>query len=156
MIGGQDGAQGSSRPKREKYRVRFTAPDARALKVDDTEINRFVFSGLLKMTQMRVDTAANGGEGVRLAGENAYDIIFLDHMMPGKDGIETLKEIRSAENGINRNTPAICLTANAISGARDKYMAAGFDNYLAKPVEPGRLEEMIRTYLPAEKVRETE
>ena len=155
-IGAQNGTQGNGQPRREKYRVRFTAPDARILMVDDTEINRFVFSGLLKMTQMKVDTAPNGDEGIRLANANAYDIIFLDHMMPEKDGIETLHEIRGAENGINRDTPAICLTANAISGARDKYMDAGFDNYLAKPVEPARLEEMIRTYLPAEKVSDTE
>ncbi|MBR5116998.1 MAG: response regulator, partial [Lachnospiraceae bacterium] len=140
------------RTDRKAYRVSFTAPDARILIVDDTEINRFVFGSLLKKTQMQIDMAASGDEGIRMTMEHTYDLIFLDHMMPGKDGIVTLHEIKSSQDNPNRRTPAICLTANAITGAREKYMAAGFDNYITKPVEPARLEEMIRKYLPEEKV----
>ena len=140
------------RTDRKAYRVSFTAPDARILIVDDTEINRFVFGSLLKKTQMQIDMAASGDEGIRMTMEHPYDLIFLDHMMPGKDGIVTLHEIKSSQDNPNRRTPTICLTANAITGAREKYMAAGFDNYITKPVEPARLEEMIRKYLPEEKV----
>ena len=76
-------------------------------------------------------------------------------MMPQKDGIETLHEIRAAESCPNRDTPMICLTANAISGAREKYIEAGFNDYLTKPIESAKLEEMICEYLPPEKLRAT-
>ncbi|MBQ7479119.1 MAG: response regulator [Selenomonadaceae bacterium] len=132
----------------ETYREKFTAPDARILMVDDNAMNLLVFKSLLKQTQVKIDTANDGYEGLSLARKKKYDIIFLDHMMPGKDGIETLREMREEVNGLNSNTPAICLTANAISGAREQYIAAGFDEYLTKPIDSGKLEEVLMEYLP--------
>ena len=87
--------------------------------------------------------------------ENYYceiDIVFLDHMMPDKDGIETLHEMRDLTDNPNRTTTAVCLTANAISGAREKYISEGFDDYLTKPIDADKLEEMLIKFLPEEKV----
>ncbi|MCR4762832.1 MAG: response regulator [Lachnospiraceae bacterium] len=144
-----------ARVQREEYHESFTAPDGRVLIVDDTDMNLLVLIELLKKTKLQIDTARSGDEGIALAHDHPYDVIFLDHMMPKKDGIETLHEIRSDENSPNRSTPAICFTANAISGAREQYLNAGFDNYLTKPVDPSKLEKMLQTYLPAEKVHST-
>lgn len=139
---------------RKKYREKFTAPTAQVLVVDDNEMNLMVFKNLLNQTKMKIDTAISGDEGLLLTQENKYDIIFLDHMMPDKDGIETLQELRAQKDNPNCHTIAVCLTANAISGAREKYIAAGFDNYLTKPINPDKLEEMLLDYLPKEKMNE--
>ena len=138
----------------KKYREKFTAHEALVLMVDDNPMNLTVFKSLIKQTKVQVDTANDGDEGLLLAKEKKYDIIFLDHMMPGKDGIETLHELKKQESGPNRNTPVICLTANAISGAREQYIEAGFNDYLTKPIDTDKLEEMLLTYLPQEKMQE--
>ncbi len=138
---------------RKKYRTSFIAPEARVLVIDDTPMNLSVFKGLLKQTRVKIDTAASGDEGIEYAKEHNYDIIFIDHMMPHKDGVETLAEIK-AMNVPSSGAVTVCLTANAISGAREKYLAAGFDDYLSKPIEANRLEHMIMDYLPDEKVQE--
>ncbi len=137
----------------QKYKESFTAPDARILVVDDNYMNLVVFNGLVKQTLIKVDTAEDGDAGLALAQTTKYDIIFLDHMMPGKDGIETLKELKGQENGLNVSTPIVCLTANAISGSRDAYISEGFDDYLTKPIDTDKLEEILCLYLPEEKVR---
>ncbi len=137
---------------REKYREAFRAPNAHVLAVDDNQMNLTVFKGLLKKTGVNIDTATSGDEGLALLKEKKYDIIFLDHMMPEKDGIETLHELRAMEDNPNLQTPVICLTANAVSGARQQYIEEGFDDYLTKPIYPVRLEEMIISYLPEEKL----
>ncbi len=142
--------------ERKRYTVKFTAPDARILIVDDTAVNLMVFKGLIKKMLIRVDAATNGVDGLNFAARNQYDIIFIDHMMPGKDGIETLRELKSSSDGPNIATPTICLTANAISGAKEKYLSAGFDDYLTKPIDPGVLESFLIKYLPDEKVRYTQ
>ncbi len=142
--------------KRARYREKFRAPDAQVLVVDDTEMNLTVFRSLLKQTGVKIDTAASGDEGLALAYDKKYDIIFLDHMMPEKDGIETLHELRSRPKDPNLDTPVICLTANAISGAREKYLAEGFDDYLTKPIDSAKLEEMMAGYLPEEKIQRME
>ncbi len=138
---------------RKKYKEKFTAPKAQVLVVDDNEMNLMVFKNLLKQTKMKIDTAISGNEGLVLTQGNSYDIIFLDHMMPDKDGIETLKELRAQTENPNCHTITVCLTANAISGAREKYIAEGFDNYLTKPINPDKLEEMLLEYLPKEKLK---
>jgi len=138
--------------ERKKYREKFTAPDACILVVDDMPENLAVVKGLLKRTKLRVETAESGDDCISLASRKKYDIIFLDHMMPQKDGIETLRELKSLKDSPNEDTPKICLTANAISGMRKNYIEAGFDDYITKPVDPDRLEEMIIKYLPVEKV----
>ncbi len=111
-----------------------------------------VFINLLKQTGIKIDTAAGGEEALSKAFDKKYDIIFLDHMMPGKDGIQTFHELRSRKDSPNLETPVICLTANAISGAREKYLEEGFDDYLTKPINSMKLENMLIDYLPEEKI----
>ncbi len=151
-LGDYEAAYREQQKNRTQYRETFTAPKAWALMVDDNPMNLMVFQSLLKRTQVNVETGNDGDEGIAMTKRKAYDVIFLDHMMPGKDGIETLQEIRKDESNPNRNTPIICLTANAIAGAREEYLAAGFNDYLSKPIDNEKLEEMMMKYLPPEKV----
>jgi CheY-like chemotaxis protein/anti-sigma regulatory factor (Ser/Thr protein kinase) len=141
--------------KTEKYTSKYTAPSARILIVDDNSTNILVFVSLIKGTMIQVDTAYSGDECISLSSKQKYDIIFLDHMMPGKDGVETLKEMKELKDNPNADTPVICLTANAISGAREEYIKDGFDDYLTKPIDPEYLDKMIMDYLPGEKIERT-
>ncbi|MBR5407530.1 MAG: response regulator [Lachnospiraceae bacterium] len=152
LLGDYEGAYREHIDGRNRYHEKFTAPDARILMVDDNPMNLMVFKSLIKQTGVRIDTADSGDEGIMLSGDVKYDILFLDHMMPGKDGIETLHEIRKSQTNPNADTPAVCLTANAISGAREQYIEAGFDDYLTKPIDPEKLEEMLLFYIPEDKV----
>ena len=136
----------------KQYRVRFTAPQANVLVVDDTDINLTVFRKLLGKTKMTTDTAAGGLEALSLTQEIPYDLIFLDQRMPGMDGEKTLQHIRSQAGGVNKETPVICLTADAVAGAREKYLAMGYTDYLQKPIDTEKLEETVMRYLPDEKV----
>ncbi|MBP5231927.1 MAG: response regulator, partial [Planctomycetes bacterium] len=133
-----------------KYHEKFTAPAARVLVVDDNPMNLLVFKSLVKRTRVQTDTAASGDAAIALAQKARYDLLFIDHMMPDKDGIETLQGIRGGAENPNARTPAICLTANAIAGAKEKYLAAGFDDYLTKPVDPDKLESTMLALLPPE------
>ena len=137
----------------KKYHESFTAPDARILVVDDTVMNLTVIKGLLKQTKIKIDTALNGTDCLTLVARNKYDIIFLDHRMPGMDGIETLAAMKKIKNNPNASTPVISLTANAISGAKEQYITAGFNDYLTKPINYTALEDLIMNYLPDEKIQ---
>ncbi len=137
---------------KSEYHELFTAPDATILVVDDTIMNLTVVKGLLKNTKIKIDVALNGAECLQLVLKKKYDIIFLDHRMPGMDGLETLAAINHIKSHPNVDTPVIALTANAISGAREMYLEAGFHDYLTKPIQSQELEKMILKYLPKEKV----
>lgn len=134
------------------YHETFHAPDAKILVVDDTKTNLTVVEGLLKKTQIVVDTATSGMEALDLVTKNRYDIIFLDHRMPEMDGIQTFHAMEELSGNLNKKTPVIALTANAISGSREMYFKEGFTNYMSKPVDPIKLEDMIMSYLPSFKV----
>ena len=138
--------------QRKVYREKFTAPSAKILVVDDTVMNLTVVKGLLKQTKIQITTAESGEQCLELAAREKFDIIFLDHRMPGMDGIETLQAMRKLEGNFNETTPVIALTANAISGAREQYLAASFTDYLTKPIDPTALEMMIMKYLPESKI----
>lgn len=135
-----------------EYQTMFTAPEARILLVDDNAVNRRVLVQLLKETKVQVEEASGGEQCLECVEKNTYDLIFLDHMMPGLDGIETLQEMRRRENGCGKEVPVIALTANAVTGAREMYLQAGFADFLAKPVKPEKLEKMLMDRLPVEKV----
>ena len=136
----------------EKYKESFHAPDAYVLIVDDTEMNLTVVKGLLKATAVKIETARSGEETLKLVVKDKFDMIFLDHRMPGMDGIETLEAMKGLEGNLNINTPVIALTANALSGARETYLSAGFDDFLSKPIDGSKLEALMIEHLPKEKV----
>ncbi len=138
---------------RKVYKEKFTAPGAEVLVVDDTAMNLSVFSGLLKKTLVKIDEAESGMQCLDMTRKKKYDLIFLDHRMPKMDGIETLKIMKSEEDNLNRSTPVISLTANAVSGAREQYIEAGFIDYLTKPIVSEKLESLMISYLPKEKVK---
>ncbi len=130
------------------YRSSFAAPKARILVVDDTKLNLEVIKGLLKNTKAMIDTASSGRECIEKLQSDNYNIVLLDHKMPEMDGIECLKLIKK-EHLINPGeTKIIALTANAISGAREFYLEAGFDDYLSKPVHAEALEQTLCSHLP--------
>ncbi|MCR5762397.1 MAG: response regulator, partial [Treponema sp.] len=134
------------------YHESFHAPEARILIVDDTVLNLLVVKGLLKNTQMQIDAVESGMQALDLVKEHHYDIIFLDHLMPQMDGIETFHAMQLLEGNKCMNVPCISLTANAIYGAREMYLQEGFTDYLTKPIDSKKLEQMIVKYLPKEKV----
>ena len=132
------------------YTLSYVAPNAKILVVDDVQMNLTVFEGLLKRTQIQVDTAMSGMESLGKIEKNKYDIIFMDHMMPEMDGIDTLYKINELKNNPNKDTPIIMLTANAILGMKEEYIDMGFTDYLSKPIQSKQLEEMIVKHLPKE------
>ena len=135
------------------YHEAFQAPDAKVLVVDDTDVNLLVFSNLLKKTKIKIDTASSGVEMLQLVRINHYDMIFLDHRMPGMDGVEAFHNMRSLTDSLNAKTPVVALTANAVLGARQYYIDEGFNDYLSKPVDTVRLEQILLEYLPADKIK---
>ncbi len=151
-IGDVEETYRKSLEKREKYRESFRAPRSDILVVDDTPMNLSVIRGLLKRTQIRIDTAESGFECLEMIKEKRYDIIFLDHRMPEMDGIETLQRIKEEGDSLQQGVPVVALTANAVSGAREEYLKAGFDDYITKPVDGVKLEKLIRELLPDGKV----
>jgi len=132
----------------DKKSKKLSAPNARILAVDDTVANLMVIQGLLQRTKIKVDMAKSGKDALRMAAKKQYQMIFLDHMMPEMDGEETLHAIQSQEGGLNTQVPVIALTANAIVGAKEKYLQMGFTDYLSKPLEATELEKMLMKYLP--------
>ena len=136
------------------YESSFLAPDAKLLVVDDNAVNRRVLRNLLKETQIQVSEAEGGAACLRLVQENHYDLIFLDHMMPEMDGVETLHRMKALPEFPCKDTPVVVLTANAITGAKEMYLKEGFDDFLSKPIMPDKLESMIRKMLPEELLQE--
>ncbi|MCM1495162.1 MAG: ATP-binding protein [Bacteroides sp.] len=134
----------------EPYQELFTAPQATILFVDDNAMNLSVARGLLKKTKIHIDTAESGSRCLELTRQGKYDLIFMDHLMPEMDGVETLHRLRQEEGNPNQNTMVVALTANAIKGSRDFYMQEGFCDYLTKPVAGERLEEVLFKLLPQE------
>ncbi|MCR5396826.1 MAG: response regulator [Lachnospiraceae bacterium] len=128
------------------YVPQFIAPTAKILVVDDNPMNLSVMKSLLKPTQVEVTTAESGEECLKLLKENTYHIVFLDHMMPDMDGVETLEKIRQTDN----NLPVYALTANAFSDANEFYTSKGFNGYLGKPIDTEVLEATILKHIKDE------
>lgn len=131
------------------YAPSFSAPEGRILIVDDNEMNLTVIRGLLQQTNIQIDTAISGRECLDMIQKKHFDIIFLDHMMPEMDGIETLEQIQKMDHQC-KDVPVIVLTANAVLGAKEMYLEKGFIDYLSKPITGKALESMIRKHLPKE------
>ncbi len=134
------------------YREKFIAPLAKILVVDDNAMNLAVAQDLLRKTKLQIDVASSGGECLEMLKRKEYHLICMDHMMPVMDGVQTLHAIRELEDNPSRNIPVIALTANAVVGAKEFYLKAGFEDYLSKPIEPDKLEDILIQYLPKELV----
>ena len=139
-------------PGERPYRESFRAPDAVILVVDDTRINLTVAVNLLKNTKIRVDTAISGAEAVSMASKTRYDMIFMDQRMPEMTGTEAFHQIRNTPDGASRDVPVVCLTADAVIGAKERYLSEGFSDYLTKPIDNYALEKMLMKYLPEDKI----
>lgn len=138
--------------EQEEYKETFVAPDAKILVVDDSEMNLYVVENLLKRTKVQVIKALSGQECLEKIEKEHFDIVFLDHMMPGMDGLETLKRAKKLAGSLCKESPFIALTANAIAGVREMFLNKGFNDYLSKPVDSKALEKMLAKYLPKDKV----
>lgn len=128
----------------------FTCPGVRILAVDDNRYNRVVIEKLLRRTRAAVTTAESGSEMLLLTRDQRFDLIMLDAMMPGMSGVEALRQLRSDPEGLCRDVPVAVLTADAVVGARERYLAEGFDEYLSKPIISEELEQMLIRLIPGE------
>ena len=134
----------------------FSCEGVRVLAVDDEEMNLVVAKGVLGSYGIQVDTCLSGREAIDRCANVSYDIVFLDHMMPGFDGVETLKQIREINNGAYKDLPIIALTANTISGAREMFRNEGFTEFIPKPIDRAVLERVLRKVLPIHHVQYSE
>ncbi|MCR4762596.1 MAG: DegV family EDD domain-containing protein [Lachnospiraceae bacterium] len=134
--------------KQDRYQACFTAPDVQILIVDDNEMNLEVEKKLLAGTEMKVDTAQNGEDALSMTQNTRYDLILMDHLMPGMDGIECMQHIRKQAGGLNNHVPILVLTANAGGENRGLYSRSGSDGYLMKPVTGKQLEEAVLGHVP--------
>jgi signal transduction histidine kinase/CheY-like chemotaxis protein len=148
ILNGERPESGASR-----FRRRYAFPAARILIVDDIPANLLVAKELLAKYGARIDTATNGADAVEIVKKYPYDIVFMDHMMPGMDGVAATIAIRAKGENIPRcrDVPIIALTANAMSGHREIFLQCGMNDFLAKPIEMEKLDNLLVKYLPVEK-----
>lgn len=146
-------AETNNSKKPEK--IVFTAPEARILVVDDSLVNLKVVSSLLKPLKMQLETANSGFKALEMLKNNYYDLVFMDHMMPEMDGIETTKQIRR-QYPEHSSMPIVALTANAVGGAREMFLAEGMSDFVAKPIEITKILSVLENWLPSEKIIKSE
>ena len=130
----------------------FIAPDANILIVDDNSINLTVAEGLLEPLKMNIDTVISGKDAISKISCKRYDIIFMDHMMPELDGVETTHIIRRFYENY-ADVPIIALTANAVEGVKEMFLKEGMNDFVAKPIELRNIVAKIRRWLPKDKIK---
>ncbi len=133
--------------KNDNITIKFNAPNARVLIVDDINTNLKVAKGLMQPYKMQIDLCSSGAEAIEKIKADNYDLVFMDQMMPEMDGIEATKRIRETHT----NLPIIALTANAVSGVREMFLANGFNDFLSKPIDTIELNSILEKWLPKEK-----
>ena len=137
----------------DEFRESFIAPEAKILVVDDNAVNLKVVKGLLEPYQMHVITAGSGRQCIDMLKEGErFDVIYMDHMMPELDGIDTLRLIRQMNGEYFQKVPVVALTANAVSGVREMFFNEGFQDYVSKPIELAQLEKSLKSNLPSEMI----
>ncbi|MDR1972620.1 MAG: response regulator, partial [Treponema sp.] len=151
-----NGITETERQSFRKDRVRFTAPDVQILVVDDLPTNLRVAEELMKPYGMKIDTCLSGSDALALIRRNRYDLVFMDHMMPEMDGLMATEIIRrqgaeGSDDNYYRSLPIVMLTANAMSGQREIFLKNGISDFLAKPIDVGKLNRILETWIPKEK-----
>jgi CheY-like chemotaxis protein len=144
--------------------VRKPIPFGKVLVVDDLDMNIYVIKGMLSPYGLQIDTAVSGHEAIEKIKKNTYDLVFMDHMMPVMDGVETVRKIREWENeefkkktGLSEaKLPIIALTANAVSGMSEMFLANGFNGFISKPIVLNELDEVLKKWLSPEKITQGE
>lgn len=134
----------------------LSAPSAKVLVVDDSKVNLSVAANLLKCFDINTDTSTGGYSALRMIEETKYDIIFMDHMMPDIDGIETTEKIRSHKGSYYKSLPIVALTANATDEARHLFIEHGFSDFMSKPIEKDIINDMLYKWLPKSKISSKE
>ena len=148
----EDSAEPAAEKTSHEDECDYTAPDAAVLAVDDNKTNLKIVRFYMKRSGIEPDICDGGHKAIEMCRLKHYDLLLLDHMMPEIDGIETLKIIRNDPESLNKDTPAIVLTANALAGSRQIYLDAGFEDYLTKPLDCSVLEQTVKKFLPPDKV----
>lgn len=138
--------------KKEGQNTIFTAPDAKVLLVDDNKVNLKVAEGLLRPYKVQLDTADSGRQAIDMVQNQTYDLVFMDHMMPQLDGVETTRIIRSLDDERFRTMPIVALSANAVRGARELFLEAGMNDFVPKPIEMRIMDRALRRWLPDDKI----
>ena len=131
----------------------FTLPEATILLVDDNEINREVAQALLEPFEMKIDVVSNGKEALDLVQQNHYDLVFMDHYMPVMDGVEATRRIRSLEGDYYKNLPILALTADAVQGVKEEFLAAGMNDFVSKPIAMKDITAALSRWIPEGKIR---
>ena len=139
----------------KQFAVDFSAPEAKVLVVDDNKVNLRVAAGLLKKFGIVPDTVDNGQDSIDIIrGQSQYDLVFMDHMMPEMDGIEAVQKIRSIGTQYTDKLPIIALSANAVKGMEEQFLAGGMNDFLPKPIELAMLGAILKKWLPPDVVQE--
>jgi signal transduction histidine kinase/response regulator of citrate/malate metabolism/ABC-type uncharacterized transport system substrate-binding protein len=136
-----------AKSKHQDFKVTYTAPDFRVLVVDDMPTNVIVASGLLQPYRFKLSACYSGKDTIKMVKEQDFDLLFIDHMMPEMDGVETVKELRKLDKKI---PPIVALTANAVSGMADFFLGNGFDEFISKPIDTTKLGAILDKYVPPE------
>ncbi|MCM1023921.1 MAG: ATP-binding protein [Prevotella sp.] len=136
----------NSAPDEKKLTV--YAPEAHVLVVDDNKVNLNVTARLLTTYGIKADLADSGARAIEMINSAYYDLVFMDHMMPELDGVDTTKMIRSRGDAYSKELPIIALTANAVSGAKEMFLESGFNDFISKPIQISLLEKILETWLP--------
>lgn len=140
----------------EENSLALYAPDAHVLVVDDNKVNLYVTARLLTTFGIRADLADSGENAIKMINSAYYDLVFMDHMMPDMDGVDTTKIIRSQKDEYSRGLPIVALTANAVSGAREMFLESGFNDFISKPIQMPLLEKVLKRWLPEQMVKYVE
>lgn len=140
------------RRKQAGKQITFTAPDARILLVDDNKVNLKVAEGLLRPYHMNVETADSGSRAIEMVQNEHFDLVFMDHMMPVMDGVDATKIIREMQGEYFQKVAIVALSANAVRGAKEMFLEAGMNDFVAKPIEMRIMDRTLRRWLPEDKI----
>ncbi|MCL2702126.1 MAG: ATP-binding protein [Defluviitaleaceae bacterium] len=146
-------SDGYNRTWSKKPETGFLSPDTKVLIVDDISMNLVVARGLMQPYDMQVDLCSGGAEAIEAMMTGRYDLVFMDHMMPEMDGIETVARIRgmAADDPYYAEVPIIALTANAVTGTREMFLENGFNDFLSKPIDTVKLNAVLEKWISGEK-----